>query len=194
MATKKTTAKAAAVKKTVEPLEAAVAAGKEAAETAAKASIETAAKPVEKAVSETKKQAAKSVKTAKPAFPALAFQGPTFQGYGEFAAAGKENVEALVKSGNLLAKGMETLSKEVMEFTRLSFEGNVAATKAVLGAKSFKEAVDLQADFAKKNVDQMLNEGAKLAELSVKVTNEAMEPIQARVNVTMKSIMKPIAA
>lgn len=200
--TRKTTAKAAAVKKTAEPLKAAVTAGKEAAETTAETIVETQAKPVEKAAPVAKKPAPKAVKAAMPVFPGFqapsfqvpGFQAPTFEGYGEFAEAGKENVEAFVKSGNLLAKGMEVLGKEMMDFARLSMEGNVAATKAVMGAKSFKEAVDLQTDFAKKNVDQMLNEGARLAELSVKVTNEAMEPIQARVNVTVKTIMKPIAA
>ncbi len=202
--TRKTTAKAAAVKKTAEPLKAAVTAGKEAAETTAETIVETQAKPVEKAAPVAKKPAPKAAKPVFPGFQAPSFQFPGFQapsfqapsleGYGEFAEAGKENVEAFVKSGNLLAKGMETLGKEMMDFARLSIEGNVAATKAVMGAKSFKEAVDLQTDFAKKNVDQMLNEGARLAELSVKVTNEAMEPIQARVNVTVKTIMKPIAA
>ena len=42
--------------------------------------------------------------------------------------------------------------------------------------------------------DRLMNEGSKLSEIGVKVANEALEPIQARVNVAVEKIFKPAAA
>ena len=90
-----------------------------------------------------------------------------------------------------MAKGMETLGKEIMDFSRVSFEGNVQATKALFGAKTFQDLVTMQSDHARKSMDQFLAEGAKLTELSVKVAGEAMAPIQARVDLAVKQFVKP---
>jgi phasin family protein len=81
-----------------------------------------------------------------------------------------------------------------MAFARSSLEGNVAATKAILGAKNLREVVDLQSAYTRKSFDQALAESAKLTEMSVKVANEAMQPIQARVTVTVGKLIKPLAA
>jgi phasin family protein len=100
----------------------------------------------------------------------------------------------VVKSGNIAAKGFEALSQEVMAFARSSLEGNVVATKAILGAKDLREAADLQSAHTRRSFDQAVAESAKLTEMSVKVANEAMQPIQARVTVTVGKLIKPVAA
>ena len=93
----------------------------------------------------------------------------------------------------VVAKGLETLSKEMMDFARVSFEGNVEATNAMLGAKTLNDLVDLQTQYTRKNMDQFLAESTKLTELSVKVANEAFAPIKARVDVAVEKMLKPAA-
>jgi phasin family protein len=176
----------AAVKETVketvkEPVEAAVAVGKETVEAVVKAGAEAASAGYEKAAAITKEQVDRTSKAV-------------FKGYGDFATLGQENVDAVVRSGNIAAKGFEALSKEMMAFARNSLEGNVAATKAISGAKDLREVVDLQSTYTRKSFDQALAESAKLTEMSVKVANEAMQPIQARVTVAVGKLIKPIAA
>lgn len=172
MATKSTSTKTQAAKTAVQtPVEVAVEAGKE--------TVESAAAGYEQAVAMTKKQVEKSSKAVT-------------EGYGDIAALGKENVEAAITSGTIMAKGFEILGKEIASFAQQSVEGNVAATTAIFGAKSLNEFVDLQNDYARKNFDQFVAESTKLTELSVKVANEALAPIQARVNLAVEQLTKSV--
>jgi phasin family protein len=114
-----------------------------------------------------------------------------FRTYEEFSELSKENIDAFVKSGTIVAKGFEEAGKAWIDFTRRSFETSVETAKAVMGAKDLREVVDVQSDFARTSFDSLVNEGSKLSELGVKVANEALEPIQSRINVTVEKILKP---
>ena len=117
-----------------------------------------------------------------------------FKGYDELNALSKDNYEALVKSGTIVAKAVEDLGKDWMSFTQSSVEQGVAAMQALFSAKTLREFVELQNDWAKKSFDAAVVETTKLSERSVKTANEAIEPIQARMNVTVERMFKPIAA
>ena len=117
-----------------------------------------------------------------------------FKNYEEFSQLSKENIDAFVKSGTIFAKGFEEAGKSWIDFTRRSFENSVETAKAVMGCKDLREVVDVQSDFARESFDRLMNEGSKLSEIGVKVANEALEPIQARVNVAVEKIFKPAAA
>ena len=219
MASKKSTAKATNGKKAAQAVAAAltdvtVETGKEVVETAAKPAakpavetvIETVVETVETAVKATAERPAQKPAQNPAANPATAAAADVLAqakkqveaatkvmagGYGDFAVQGKENVEAMVRSGNIMAKGMETLGKEIMDFARVSIEGNVQATQARFGAKTFPDMVALPSDHARKSMDQFLAEGAKLTELSVQVAGEAIAPIQVRVDLAVKQFVKP---
>ena len=98
-----------------------------------------------------------------------------------------------MKAGSIYARGMEDLSKTVMAITQSQLEASVAAAKAVLGCTSLRQMVDLQTDLARSNFDKLVADGSKLSEISLKVANEALEPIQARVNVAVEKFIKPAA-
>jgi len=106
----------------------------------------------------------------------------------------KENLEAYVQASTIFAKGCEQFGKAWMSFTQESLEQSAAAAKALLGAKSVREAVDLQTEFAKTSFDKLVAESTKLSEQSVKTANEAFEPINARFTVAVEKMWKPLAA
>ena len=106
----------------------------------------------------------------------------------------KDNLEAVVSASNVYAKGFETFGKTWYALTQETVEASAAVAKALLGAKTLKEAVDLQTDFAKTTFDKFVAEGTKLSEMSIKVANEALEPINARVNVAVEKLLKPANA
>lgn len=116
------------------------------------------------------------------------------KGYEDLTALSKENIDALVQSGTVAIRGAEALGKEVAAYTQASFEKSVAAGKAMMGAKSLREVVDLQNDYAKANFDALVAESTKLSEMSVKLTTEAFAPVAARFNATVGKITKPLAA
>ena len=117
-----------------------------------------------------------------------------FKGYGELAALSKENLEAFVQSSQIVAKGAETFGKEWMGFAQAAVEQNVAAVQNLVAAKTLKELVELQNDWAKKAFDTAVAESAKLSEMGVKTANDAFEPIKTRVNVTVEKLFKQSAA
>lgn len=161
-------------------LETTLFAGKDTVESFMKAGVDATQKGIEQAV-----QLAKdNVEKASTAF---------FKGYDEFSVMSKGNVEAVVKAGSIYARGLEDLSKTVMAMTQSQFEASVAAAKAVLGCTSLRQMVDLQTDLARTNFDKFVADGSKLSEISLKVANEALEPIQARVNVAVEKFIKPAA-
>jgi len=100
------------------------------------------------------------------------------KGYDEFAALQKESVDALIKAGAIWAKGAEAFGKAYLALAQETAEANSEAAKALLSAKSFNEAVELQGEIARKSFDKSLSESTKLSELSLKVANEAFQPIQ----------------
>jgi len=148
------------------PIEEAVAAGKQ---------------TVEQAVAATKEQVEKASTAA-------------LKGYDEFAALNKETMDAYVKAGNVAAKGFETLGQEVYAFAQTQTEANVAAAKAMMTAKSLNELVEIQSDLARSQFDAYVAETTKVSEMSLKVANESVEPIQAQFNVVVEKMMKPVAA
>ena len=82
----------------------------------------------------------------------------------------------------------------MLALTQNSMQSSVGAAKAMMGCKTLREVIDLNADFARSNFDALVAEGAKLSEMSMQVANEAIAPIQARVNVAVEKLAKPIAA
>lgn len=117
-----------------------------------------------------------------------------FKGYDDLAAYNKQNVDALVASSTIAVKGAEQVGKAVAAYAQSSLEQGVATSKALFGVKSVKELFDLQTAYAKQSFDSFVSESTKLSELSVKVANEALAPINARVNATVGKMSKSAAA
>jgi phasin family protein len=117
-----------------------------------------------------------------------------YKSYEEMTKLQKDNWDAFVASSQIWAKGAEVVGKAWMSLAQDTLENAASTAKALVGVKSLREAVDLQTDFAKGNFDKFVAEGTKLSETVVKVANDAMEPITARVNVTVEKIFKPLAA
>ena len=63
----------------------------------------------------------------------------------------------------------------------------------MMTAKTMRDVIDLQTDFAKQRFDHLVAEGTKMSEMSVKVANEAMEPLQKQFDTTVSTPTKPIA-
>lgn len=174
-------APAATVAETVEPAEAAFAANQETMETVLKAGTQAATKGYEQAIALAQEQVEKASETI-------------FKRYDEIAGLGKDNVDAYVRSTAALTKGFESLNKQLMSIAQSTVEANVATAKAIFGAKTLREVIDLQTEFSRSRFDSAVAESAKLTEMTMALTNDAIEPIQLSMNATVEKFMKPIAA
>jgi phasin family protein len=101
--------------------------------------------------------------------------------YDQFLGYGKETVEAYSKAANVAGKGAETVHNELYAYSKQAIEDSIAATKAVMGAKSVQEAFELQTSFAKTAFEAYVGEMTKMSDLFSSLTKETFEPIQGRV-------------
>ncbi|CAO3443143.1 phasin family protein [Azospirillum largimobile] len=115
------------------------------------------------------------------------------KGYDELTVLTKQNVDAFVKSGTVVAKGAEEAGKQVAAFTQSSLEKSVSNAKALLAVKTIQELVELQNAYAKASIDALVSESTKLQELTVKIASEALAPLSARVNATVEVLSKKAA-
>ncbi len=98
------------------------------------------------------------------------------------AAMGKDNIEAVVQSSTIVAKGCEEISKNLWGWMQNSVEQGIATSKQALAVKTLRELVDLQTEYMRNFVDQSLSETTKITEISTRVAGQAIEPINQRVN------------
>ena len=108
----------------------------------------------------------------------------------ELLAFSQANLEAFMKASKIFATGLQTISKDVAAHNKASIEESVSFTKSLLGVKSVKEAVDLQSTFARASIEKAVSETNKVTDASVKLAEEAMAPLTARLTVAVEKFGK----
>jgi phasin family protein len=108
----------------------------------------------------------------------------------DLVAFGQANLEAFVKSGQIWSAGVQELTKQFATSAKASFEESVSTFKAISTAKSVKEALDLQSTFAKAALEKAMAESNKLTDASIKLTEQTLAPITARVTVAVETFGK----
>ena len=93
------------------------------------------------------------------------------------------NVEAIVASSKVAAKGVETLSQEAADFGRRSFEEASATLKSFAEVKSPTDFFRLQSEFARAQFDALVAESSKVSEAVIKLAGEVAEPLTSRYSV-----------
>ena len=100
----------------------------------------------------------------------------------------KGNVEALVASGKVAAKGAETMAQDAAEYSKKSFETMTSMFKSMASVKSPTELFQLQSEFAKSSFDSAVAEASKLSEAWVKLAGEIVQPISNRYAVASEKL------
>ncbi len=96
-------------------------------------------------------------------------------------AASKANFEAVVASVTAATKGAEALGARAVAYSRKAMEDQVAAAKALAGAKSVQEVVELQTAHAKSAFEAYMAEMNQMAEAVAASVKESVAPINERV-------------
>lgn len=105
----------------------------------------------------------------------------TVQNFDEIVAFGKDNVEALVKSGSIAVKGLEELTKVYSTLASQSIEQTSGAVKALSTAKTPAEFQAIYSDLAKTSFESFVSEGRKIQELAGSIVTGSLAPLNARV-------------
>jgi phasin family protein len=111
----------------------------------------------------------------------------------EFAELTRGNVEALVASSKVAAKGVEGMSQHAAEYGRKTFEGATAAFRSFADVKSATDFFKLQGDFARSAFDSAVAESARVSETVLKLAGDVAEPLTSRYTVAAERV-KTLAA
>jgi phasin family protein len=112
----------------------------------------------------------------------------------EMQKLSKDNFDAYIQASTIVAKGVQELGLAWTAYVQECVERSAAATKALMSARSLQEIVSLQSEWTKASLDKFIAETTKLSKQTVKVTNEAMEPINTRLSVAAEKMQMPLAA
>ena len=107
-----------------------------------------------------------------------------------FVTFGQGNLDAVTKSGQIWAAGMQDLTKQFAATAKASFDESVATFKALSTVKSVKEAIDLQSNYGKAVIAKAVAEANKLSDASIKLTEQALAPLTARVSAAVETFGK----
>jgi phasin family protein len=110
----------------------------------------------------------------------------------EMVAFGQGNLDAFMKSSQIWAAGMQDLSKQVAATAQASFDETVSVFKAMSTVKSPKDALEMQADLGRKSLEKAVAETGRLTDASLKLAEQAMAPIAARVSLASEKFAKAV--
>ncbi len=104
----------------------------------------------------------------------------------EFMSFSQGNFEALMQCGQIWAAGVQDLGKVMSATAQAQAEAAMGTFKAMSGVKSLQEAMDLQTTLARSSLETAMAETGKITEASVKLAEQAMAPITARVTLAVE--------
>lgn len=109
-------------------------------------------------------------------------------------SAGREQIEALVKSSTIFTKGLEEVFKVVYSLAQESAEKNQDAVKSLFACKTINEFTEAQNKIAQKGFDDLMQTTTKLSELTIKLATESFEPINTQLTKAVKKASESMAA
>ncbi len=166
---------------------------------AAKKPAVKAAKP--KAKAKKRPAAAKPALSAKQLLSSKEMEQMMKQGKTQFDQIAKdatdmsrENMEAWVKSSTIFAKGCEDIVRTAMSLAQASAEKQTKYVQQALSSKTINEWSETQNKIAQANFDDFMSNATKISEMSVKVLNESIEPINEQATKTVQKATESMAA
>jgi phasin family protein len=95
----------------------------------------------------------------------------------QVASLGQRNVEAIMRSGRVWAAEYQNISKTMAAATQAYLNQTTCAWKALIAARSLREAMELQARLTQTSFEMAVAETGKLRDATIRLTEYTMAPI-----------------
>src|ERR1044071_5646789 len=91
-----------------------------------------------------------------------------------------QNLQAVSQASTVLMKNAQEVSHEVIQLVQDRLQKNVEAVSRLAGTRSVQDFVAVQSDLMRDGLNQVIDTNKRIAELSVRVAEEAARAIQAQ--------------
>ena len=113
--------------------------------------------------------------------------------FDSMADEGRASLDSFVQASTIAAKGYGAIGNAWFDFAKEAMAAQAGATEALMGARSWAEFTDAQTAQTKGAIERTMAAGNRIADMTVKTTGDAMEPIRARAEVLVERYGKAAA-
>lgn len=101
-------------------------------------------------------------------------------------ASAQEQFDAFQQFASSYAKGLEQWTKTCVEMTQETADEMAQSAKSLLSCKTMNEYAEAQTKFAQASFEKIMGNATKLSELSIRLANDSMQPLNEQVNKAIK--------
>lgn len=111
---------------------------------------------------------------------------PLLDGMNEFFDLGTKSTEALARSSEAMFKAMETMGRELIDFTDKRVRAMSDTTQSVARCNTWSEACELQAKHASAALEAYAAEARTLFDITAKASKDGIAPIEEHARTSLR--------
>ena len=111
---------------------------------------------------------------------------PLLDGMNEFFDFSAKGTEALVRSGEAMFKAMESVGRELIDFTDKRVRAVSDVTQSVARCNTWSEAYELQTKHARSALEAYAAEARTLLDISAKASKDGLAPIEQHARTSLR--------